>query len=353
MEKSREDSVQSVKTEQAVSWFLRIQEGLSQSGFRQWRRWFNEDESHASVFDGVDAFWQTADRMDKLPWPSAEELAADTYDGTDALVLPDKPASTAHPNKGNRGKLMGLAASLFAASLIITAIVQAPRPVSGHIITATAEHKTIDLEDGSIITLGAASEVTFTYTAEERKLELRNGEAHFNVAKDPQRPFTVAAGSRTVQALGTAFEINIGVRDIRVSVLEGRVRVEGPAAISTNPPIDEGANLVSDLATGDVLEFNGSTGAPEISEVDPMLTGSWMHGHLAYIGEPLESVIADVNRYHDTELIIGDQATRDLIFTGTIFADDIQDWLAGLESVFPLRMVPVEGHGILLIQSSI
>lgn len=337
--------------EAAVAWFLRIQDGFSQSDFRQWRQWLAEDDRHAEAFDTVTAFWQEADQVCDLPWPSGQELQDDTYDPQATLPLPARShRPMRHRHKGRR-LWLAAAASIATVSVIGLMLLQYFDQDHSSYRTATAEHRTIHLQDGSSITLGAESDVVVVYTRHARAIELRSGEAYFKVAKDNTRPFVVAAGTRTVRALGTEFDVNIGVRDIRVSVLEGRVRVEGPPPVIDGSTTQAGVGAVLNLSSGDVLDFNAAGRIGIISKVDPKLSTSWLEGRLAYVGATLESVIADVNRYSENELIIGDEATRQLVFTGTIFSNDIDNWLAGLENVFPLRLVPVDGHGILLIQN--
>ncbi len=340
-------------TEDAVSWYLRIQEGISQTDFRAWRQWLAENDDNARAFDAVTEFWQQSEQLENLPWPTDLELVADTYDGSVALSVPEKSIPSLRTHKTGRRVWLAIAASIAVVSVVSVILLQRPEQMNANYRTAIAEHRVISLEDGSSITLGAQSDVSVVFDKEIRHVTLKHGEAYFKVAKDISRPFVVAAGTRTVRALGTEFNVNIGVRDIKVSVVEGRVRVEGPAPEPTDKRSGQESSTISNLEPGDVLDFNDIGDIGIVSEVDPILTASWMDRRLAYVGASLESVIADVNRYSTTELIIGDQATSTLIFTGTIFSDDIGDWLVGLEKAFPLRIVEVEGHGILLIQKNI
>ena len=353
MEQSNVKRAEAGVKQQAVSWYLRIEEGISQSDFRSWRAWLAEDEANAEAFDAVSEFWQQSEQLDDLPWPTDQELVADNYDGSLALPLAEKTVLKLPAPKRGRRAWLALAASVAIASVLSVALLKNPEPIETNFQTAIGEHQVIDLEDGSRITLGAHSVVSVSFDKDLRQIKLESGEAYFKVAKDSSRPFIVAAGSRTVHAVGTEFNVNIGVRDIKVSVLEGRVKVEGPSVERSGNPTGQESATVSSLETGDVLDFNAVEDIGIVREVDPLFATSWLDRRLAYVGAPMESVIADVNRYSEIELIIGDQATQQLTFTGTIFSDDIGDWLSGLEKAFPLRLVKVEGHGILLIQTDV
>lgn len=335
--------------EEAVSWFLRIQEGLSQSDFRGWRNWLDESDAHGQAFDSVTAFWRDAEELQDLPWPDDGELVADDYDGDVPLPLGDSSMNDA-PATANRRAFLAAAAvtALIGGALYYQAAEIEPMSFE----TAIAEHKYVELDDGSVITLGGDSQVLVEYDERERSIKLPRGEAYFKVARDASRPFVVTAGNRIVRALGTEFSINVGVRDIRVSVIEGRVRVAGLVPDGGGNPVGQASKSVSDLEKGDVLDFNRAGSIAIVHEVDPVLTTSWVNGRLAYVGATLETVIADLNRYSRTELIIGDAEAGEMIFTGTIFSDDIDNWLQGLERAFPLRVVRVEGYGVLLVRDS-
>ncbi len=331
-------------TQEATSWFLRIRDGFSQSDFREWRRWLAADDANAAAFDAVREFWQKSDQADDLPWPSEAELEADTYDGE--LALPVKSRHRDQEGRSNGRYWLAAAASIVALSLIGFGLLSDDNQDFDSYETTTAEHQLIELEDGSSVTLGAESEVRIAYARHARRIELRSGEAYFKVAKDRDRPFIVAAGNHTVRALGTEFDVNIGVRDIKVSVIEGKVRVDGPTVAAANA--SNGSGTAVNLESGDVLDLNVAGSIGIVSQVDPMLSTSWLSGRLAYDGASFESVFADVNRYSDVELIIGDDFTNQQKFTGTIFLDSIDEWLDGIPQGFHVKVVRLDGHGIVL-----
>jgi len=68
------------------------------------------------------------------------------------------------------------------------------------------------------------------------------------------------------------------------------------------------------------------------------LATAWRHGRLEYLGEPLKYVVADVNRYSNGEISLGDAAAGELSITGTVSESDIGDWLKTLEEILPLTV---------------
>ncbi|MDO6414957.1 FecR domain-containing protein [Sphingomonas sp. BIUV-7] len=104
-----------------------------------------------------------------------------------------------------------------------------------HFETRRGEQRVVRLEDGSTLRLDGATSVDVTLDRRERRVELRRGDAYFDVAHEANRPFVVQAGGSATRVLGTAFTIDLAGQDVRLSVYRGRVRFGG----------DKGSILVS------------------------------------------------------------------------------------------------------------
>ena len=89
--------------------------------------------------------------------------------------------------------------------------------------TRIGEQNSITLVDGSVIQLNTDSHIQVNYEKNQRSIVLMAGEAHFEVAKDPSRPFVVKAGDGMVRAVGTAFTVRINPEALKVIVTEGKV----------------------------------------------------------------------------------------------------------------------------------
>src|SRR5690606_23127337 len=95
-----------------------------------------------------------------------------------------------------------------------------------HHTTEVGEHRTFSLPDGSTITLNTNSELKVTYDKDFRNIRLLRGEAHFEVARDLDRPFLVYAGNGLVRAVGTAFTVFIhDPKEVEVTVTHGVIEV--------------------------------------------------------------------------------------------------------------------------------
>src|SRR3546814_20916449 len=97
-----------------------------------------------------------------------------------------------------------------------------------------------ELADGSKVTLNTATEIRVDYRARERIVRLVRGQALFDVAHAPDRPFSVIVAGRKVTALGTIFEVRFDKNRLKVTLLRGKVRIDeervGQAGAAPPPP---------------------------------------------------------------------------------------------------------------------
>jgi transmembrane sensor len=181
--------------------------------------------------------------------------------------------------------------------------------------TDIGERSLLVLADGSKVTLNTASAVHADYDFHERRVTLVRGEAFFDVAKEPSRPFVVSAGSRQVIAVGTAFDVRLQDREVKVTLVEGKVRVlriNDPTAGATAhvervPPVmlQPGSTLVG-----------RDEGADQLEQLDTARATSWRSGNLVFDGERLADVVAEMNRYSRQKLVIGNPALAERKVSG-------------------------------------
>jgi len=166
--------------------------------------------------------------------------------------------------------------------------------------TKIGERSVLVLLDGSRVTLNTFSAVRVNYSGHDRRVTLVRGEAYFDVAKDATRPFIVSAGSREVIAVGTSFDVRLQDRQVKVTLVEGKVRITH-AADRAQP--DAGIRLDA----GSALTASEDC-ADRIERLDTARSTSWRHGMLLFEGENLADVVAELNRYSLQKLQIADPA---------------------------------------------
>lgn len=190
--------------------------------------------------------------------------------------------------------------------------------------TGVGERRVVALADGSRISLDAESAVDVELTAHARRITLRKGEAMFEVAHDPARPFTVQAGEVQATALGTVYAVSREGAAVDVVVKRGRVAVSD-------------AQDRVELAAGEAIERqDGRLGTRHGLDVDSAL--AWQQGRLVFEQAPLAQVLKVLERYRPGWLVIGDEQLRGLKVSGTFQLDRLDEGLATLEQVFPLSI---------------
>ena len=102
------------------------------------------------------------------------------------------------------------------------------------ITTELGEQRNLTLSDGTRVALNTATKIRVRYDNAARRVELERGEALFEVAKVPARPFVVIAGGRRVTAVGTSFVVRRDNEEVAVTLLEGKVTVTIPPGTNSH-----------------------------------------------------------------------------------------------------------------------
>ncbi len=186
--------------------------------------------------------------------------------------------------------------------------------------TAIGERASVVLPDGSTVELNSNSAVRVSYSDRSRVIQLKRGEAFFNVTHDVARPFWVVAGGSWVRAVGTAFNVYVRPQGVQVTVSEGTVQVGSSEASGTRiPTADElargAASILSAGEQADVRAGTASIQSLPLAEVRRSI--SWRSGKISFDKQPLGTVIDELRRYTPVELIVTDDKLRQLQVGGT------------------------------------
>ncbi|ABI78631.1 sigma factor regulatory protein, FecR/PupR family [Hyphomonas neptunium ATCC 15444] len=201
--------------------------------------------------------------------------------------------------------------------------------------TTIAEIRDVQLADGSVVTLGARSRIEPTFTDKMRIVKLYEGEAFFDVAPDPARPFYVEAGDRLIRVVGTRFDVRQGPETVRIAVVEGVVEV----LQADNPRKAEAARegIAKDvLRAGDEVVARIGSGEKTIGEIEPAEAAPWRRGWLTYENASLGEIVADANRYSPRQIVFEGEGIADLRMTAAFSVEKIDQFILGLEVTYDL-----------------
>jgi len=205
----------------------------------------------------------------------------------------------------------GVAVAAAAGASLAGGVAYAQR---GEHHTGKGEVRSVPLDDGSVIWLNTDSQVKVRYGRAQRGVILARGEAMFEVAKDPSRPFVVHAGDTRVRAIGTAFSVShVTDRAVQIMVDEGLVDV---AKSETAPPVrlQAGCKAIAP-ATGDIVVRH--VGEPTVSRAL-----SWRRGMLDFDGVTLAQAAQTFAKYSDDPIVIDDPAVARMTVSGLFASTD-------------------------------
>ncbi len=297
---------------EASAWLARLQ-GPSRTPVAEaaFKAWLAADPAHAHAFARVTDTWEIV--------PGAAQLHA-------AASPPHRP----------RQRLPGA----LAACTVLLAIVAGlgwfalRDPVYG---TAIGEQRTVTLDDGTRIALNTDSRLVVSYEDRERRVLLERGEALFEVARQPQRPFVVQAGDQQVRALGTTFVVRRDPDRLAVSLIEGSVEVASRAPAQPDAQARKSESEATVLSPGERIVVRADAtrqlDRPRIEAVT-----AWRQGEVMFDDTRLEEAIAELDRYGRTRVRLADPELANLRVSGVFATRDPAEFARSIAQLHGLRV---------------
>lgn len=292
----------------AHEWRDRIHgEGATDADREAFKLWLMQDIRHEEAYDRAVTFWAAYDHL------QAEDIDRDLMPPPESArhsILPDKTKALFRRVPFRIAATAFILAAIAAPSTLFLSPRNDPAPIISQPALASystdiAETRIVTLDDGTIATLGALTEIEVSISAQGRSIRLRGGAALFDVEPDPSRPFSVLAGELTATALGTEFDVRNNGGVFRVAVAEGRVEVVYP---SVADGAQSAAQTRRTLSAGQEVSATAETGLRDIHDVSADAVGEWRHEKLVYDGATLAELVADANRYDERDIILTENA---------------------------------------------
>lgn len=300
--------------EAAAMWWARMSSDVKTSADQEaFDAWLAASPDHATAYAETCAL---AGRFDALgEQPEIAELRRETQ------LFEERQR---RPLLARTGPVWA-AASIAAVLIIATLLHSGFNPTETQKwVTARGESRNITLSDGSKVMLGSDSRLAIQFRRRQRDLTLERGQAFFNVARNADRPFVVAAAGRTITALGTAFDVRSYPNETTVTLLEGRVAIARASEGEQEFVLMPGQQLHVD------------SGMATVRDVDAAAETSWRTGVLEFDSVSLARAAMEFNRSAARSIIVSDPRLATLQVSGVFRADDPQGFAAALEPAYPL-----------------
>jgi transmembrane sensor len=314
---------------EAAAWFTRLSQTSVTTAalyeFQAWRR----DAANAQAYAAVEATWEATKRLANDP-----DIQAAT-----AAALRVRPARTRLRRPGLPGVgPYALGATALAAVLAAVAALWISTQIPPSYETRVGEQRLVLLQDGSRIRLNTNSRLIVRFRPHERRVVLARGEAFFEAAHDAARPFVVEAADARVRAIGTKFDVRRDADAVKVTLLEGQVRV-----VQANRPA---ARILT--PNQQLTVTRAGLTAPRAT--DAREAAGWTAGRLTFHAAALEDAVAEVNRYaaHPIVLSGSDSLARQPI-SGVFDTGDTRSFVSAVALEFDLTATADPDGGVRLI----
>ena len=325
---------------EASAWFIEFRAGDADGDARvRFIDWLRRSPEHIHAYLEISGVWAELPSADPEGKIDIEALIERARGEPDVIALPSdrrRPGmapSALKPHTAWRSRRAAVALAAVLLLAIAAVIFIDSSKFNGVYTTGIGEQRTVQLLDGSTVELNARSTIQVRLTAEQRNVELLEGQALFSVAKDKQRPFVVRAGDAQVRAVGTEFDVYKKQAATVVTVVEGRVE--------TYDSQDSPGTAAIVLSAGEQL-----TVVPHVvtkpTRTDTAIATAWVQKRLIFEETPLNDVAEEFNRYNRRPLTIDDGELGNVKISGVYSSTDPASLINFLRSQNSIQVVETE-----------
>ncbi|MCX8999715.1 FecR family protein [Rhizobiaceae bacterium BDR2-2] len=312
--------------EEAAEWLIQLQERPQDRKLRRrFDVWLAAAEANRLAWERTCRAWQAFGGTEpayRSFWEGAPRLSGRSSPGRWARRRPLWP-------------YLGIAAAAISLCLVVMAAPALLIQFRADHRTATAESRSITLQDGSTVLLAASSAIATDFSSGRREIVLLEGEAFFDVVPDAKRPFVVEANKVKVEVLGTAFDVEISNGVTSVALARGSVKASLEGASSTSS---------STLVPGELLTVDARAGTMRKESISVEDIGGWRDGRLYVVNATIGSVVQQIQRYHPAWITVADPSLARQRVTGFYNLHDPDQALEALVEPYSGKVRAVSGY---------
>ncbi len=310
-------NMQTNPVEEALHWIVRLNSGaatpVDAAAYAAWRA---ENALHG----------QAADEAERL-WRAMGNLHFDRRSGR-VLAAPKQGLT----RRGALSLFLCLGASGVAGGALWSSGLL--DRLSADYATDTASLEVIDLPDGSRVSLNARSAIDVDFSDRLRRVHLKAGQAYFEVAANPARPFEVMVDELSFQALGTAFDIARDLPDARaeLAVTEHSVRIR------------TFSGDMLDVGEGEVARIDRTGRIGQAVKTDVSAVTGWRDGQYVADNRSLEEVVSALSAWHRGVIVIMDGQLKKLRVNAVLDLRDANGSLDVLQGGLPIKVRHISNY---------
>jgi transmembrane sensor len=302
------------RSEEAATWVARLQSSDATAQDRDgFADWCARDPRNVEAYDDLAALWG---------------------DLKEAPVPEDRLRKLRAARRARRTGAIGLVLLVTAGwSLSQSGMLER---LQADYSTGIGEVRRVGLPDGSWATLNTDSALRLRFNGSVRRIELLRGEAFFEVAPMPSRPFVATGEALEATALGTRFGIKLSQDRVGpdVTVDEGHVAVRS-------------GDVRVELRAGEEAIL-GRDGKLALQRSDTTAQGAWRDGKLVFSDTPLSDVLAKLGRYRRGRILVLDERAARQRISGVFDFANTDDALTTLEESLPISVTHLAGFLVLV-----
>ncbi|PZS68281.1 FecR family protein [Stenotrophomonas maltophilia] len=306
---------------EAAHWFLRNRDGtLGEAERVDFLDWMKRSPEHVRAYMRTLALHRQLGEA--LQSPSADEVSVPPRQVA-AKVVPLFGSVHAPPRAvPRRGRARWwVAAAAACIALLGVGLVPQVVPAEQLYSAGQGELRDLVLPDQTQVRLNADSRLRVRMGWFSRKVELLQGEATFDIARD-RRPFEVQVNGLEIRDIGTVFDVSRRLQSTRIGVVSGEVEVWSQGV--------DGRRLAQ-LGEGRVVQVDARSHAVEPLDLPLSMLLDWQQRKVSFLDERLDEVAAAFNRHNQVQVRVLDEGAASARLSGSLDAHRIGALQAFLE----------------------
>lgn len=231
------------------------------------------------------------------------------------------------------------------------------KPFTPNQITAQKGSRTRSiLPDGSTVWVNAGSSISYEgdFTGKLREVKLE-GEAYFDVVKNPNKPFIVHTGGIKIKVLGTSFNVKSYASDktVETTLIRGLVQVtresdprQRPIFLHPNEKLTlekiaaNDSNSLSDINPDTQKKPEPTFAITRLDTtiaVTDQIETAWLYNRLAFRGDNFEILAQKLERWYNINIIFEDEKVKHLNFNGSFENETVEQAFEALKAAVPFN----------------